>query len=463
MHTRTLRNVTAIGAGPESRGILFDISGAQISVSVKSSIARGTATDIEAIGEEGGPTITVEASDYATANAVNKNGGTASVTAPGTSGNIAAAPLLDKATFHELPNSPTIDQGVVDSFTGSTDIDGDSRVIGGRLHMGADEMTLPTTTALTCLPASLEFGEEVSCAAVVEAEDWGPPTGTIAAAAAGGLKRGECELVTSGANQARCEVRAPLLTYGPGLQLAAAYRGDGSHAPSVGVSTVSADPAKASVGIACAAAPAVVDQRTNCTASVTDLGESLAPPTGEVHFYTSGPGIFPGAPGCALVQASPTSASCEVGYTPTGVGTGSHELSAIYSGDVGHDGAAGWLDLQVTKGVDLGMSLAGATDHARPWHLERNLGKKSVEISFSWIDCGEHSTPSKHAQVVERPGRAIVTALVHVPAHPPGTPCQRARRRGSIHVHLRRPVAKLKLYDGSYTPPRLRSPKANSQ
>jgi hypothetical protein len=52
---------------------------------------------------------------------------------------------------------------------------------------------------------------------------------------------------------------------------------------------------------------------------------------------------------------------------------------------------------------------------------------------------------------------------VHVPAHPPGTPCQRSRRRGSIRVHLRRPVAKLKLYDGSYTPPRLRWPNADSQ
>ena len=97
-HTRTLRNVTAIGTGPESNGIRFDISGGEIFPNVTSSIARGTATDIEAIGEEpgSGPTVTVEASTYATASAVEKDGGTASVTAPGTGTNITAAPLLTK-------------------------------------------------------------------------------------------------------------------------------------------------------------------------------------------------------------------------------------------------------------------------------------------------------------------------------------------------------------------------------
>lgn len=350
MHTRTLRNVTAIGTGSESRGILFDISGAEISVSVKSSIARGTAADIEAIGEEGGPTITVEASDYATANAVVKEDGTASVTAPGTNGNITAAPLLAEATFHELPGSPTIDQGAVDSFTGSTDIDGDTRVIGAGIDMGADEMTLPTTTTLTCPPTSMVFGEEVSCAAVVEARNWGPPTGTVELSAAGGVELGECDLVTSGANQARCEVQAPLLALGPGLQLSAMYRGDGTRARSQGFATVSVDPAKTSVGISCAAAVALVDERTDCTASVADLGKSLAPPTGEVHFYSNGPGLFTGLPRCVLLQASRTSASCEVAYTPTGVGTGSHELSAIYPGDVGHEGATGRLGLSVMAG-----------------------------------------------------------------------------------------------------------------
>lgn len=349
MHTRTLRNVTAIGTGPESSGIRFDISGGEIFVNVKSSIARGTGTDIEAIGEDpgGGPTVTVEESDYATASATEKNGGTASVTAPGTNGNITAAPLLDETTFHELPGSPTIDQGAVDSFSGAADVDGDARVIGGQADIGADEMTLPTTTGLTCLPSSLDFGEEASCAAVVEAEDWGPPTGAVELTATGGLKLGECELEASGVDQARCEVHAPVLAVDPSLQLTATYPGDESRAPSQGTFVLSVEPARTTIRIACAPGPAVVDDLTSCTASVANLAASLAPPTGEVHFQSSGPGIFPGAPSCTLIPTSPSKASCQVAYKPTAIGAGPHQLDAAYAGDDGHDGSTAQLSLPV--------------------------------------------------------------------------------------------------------------------
>lgn len=350
-HTRTLRNVTAIGTGPESNGIRFDISGGEIFASVKSSIARGTATDIEAIGEEpgGGPTVTVEASNYATASAVEKDGGTASVTAPGTGTNSTAAPLLAEATYRQLPGSPTIDQGAVDSFTGTTDIDGDSRVIGAQIDMGADEMTIPTTMALACLPASLEFGAEVSCAAAVESLDGGPPTGAIKIMAAGGSEFGKCELVVSGSDQATCTVRAPVLAVHPLFELSATYYGDADRAPSQSATWLSIDPAKTAITMTCAATKAAIDSQTNCWASVANLGRSVAPPIGEVYFDASALGVFR-APSCTLIQAGPTSASCRVSYEPIALGGGSHLLDAAYVGDRGHARASAQLRLAVVRG-----------------------------------------------------------------------------------------------------------------
>jgi hypothetical protein len=236
MHNRTLRNVTAIGTGPESSGIRFDISGGEIFVNVKSSIAQGTATDVEAIGEEpgGGSTITLEASSYSTAKAVEEDGGIASVTEPGTNGNITAAPLLAFDGFHQLSGSPTIDKGGVDSSSGPSDIDGSARVIAAGTDIGADEMQLPTTTAATCSPTTLTFGLESSCTATVQAQDWGPPLGTIKLSALGGLGFGECDLAQSGPHQSTCEMAFRVMVITPNLQLIAAYAGDASHAPSQG-------------------------------------------------------------------------------------------------------------------------------------------------------------------------------------------------------------------------------------
>jgi len=236
MHTRTLRNVTAIGTGPESRGILFDISGGEVFIDVKSSIAKGTAIDVEARGEEpgGGSTLTLEASSYATAKAVEEDGGLASVTEPGTNGNIIAAPLLAVDGFHQLPGSPTIDKGTVDLSSGLSDIDGDARVIAAGSDIGADEMVLATATSLLCSPATLTFGQESVCTTTVHAQDGGAPTGSVDIATANGMEFGSCELKPSGSNQANCELRFPVLIASPDLQVTAAYRGDPSHASSQG-------------------------------------------------------------------------------------------------------------------------------------------------------------------------------------------------------------------------------------
>jgi hypothetical protein len=101
---------------------------------------------------------------------------------------------------------------------------------------------------------------------------------------------------------------------------------------------------------------------------------------------------------------------------------------------------------------------AGTTT-ARPWHFRRRLSVRTVEISVGWTACGRRPDSKIEKHVIEHPGRAVITTLVRVPALPPGTACLRLRQRRNIRVRLRTPVSQHKLYDGSYSPPKLRWPR----
>jgi hypothetical protein len=57
-------------------------------------------------------------------------------------GNITNGPLfvdLMKGDFHLQPGSPCINSGLNTLTTGQTDIDGNSRIVGGVVDMGAYE------------------------------------------------------------------------------------------------------------------------------------------------------------------------------------------------------------------------------------------------------------------------------------------------------------------------------------
>ena len=95
-----------------------------------------------------------------------------------------------------------------------------------------------------------------------------------------------------------------------------------------------------STSVHCQPASVPLDQSTTCTATVTDAG-SGAPvmPTGQVSFATDSLGSFAGNP-CTLA-GSGGSATCQVIYTPTAVGSGQHALTATFSGDNAHVGSSG--------------------------------------------------------------------------------------------------------------------------
>jgi hypothetical protein len=77
-------------------------------------------------------------------------------------GNIDADPCFvdaDNGDYHLLFTSPCIDAGDPDYILspGEKDIDGEPRVIGGRVDMGVDEFTSTLTTILGVLPVEFQF------------------------------------------------------------------------------------------------------------------------------------------------------------------------------------------------------------------------------------------------------------------------------------------------------------------
>jgi hypothetical protein len=90
-----------------------------------------------------------------------------------------------------------------------------------------------------------------------------------------------------------------------------------------------------------------------------------------------------------------------------------------------------------------------------PWKLKRRIGPRAVEIAVPFAACAGISITT---HVVERPGRAIVTAYGELPEHHNPGRCLKARGVEDLKVRLHARVADLELFDGSQSPPRLRRP-----
>ncbi len=97
--------------------------------------------------------------------------------------------------------------------------------------------------------------------------------------------------------------------------------------------------------------PVAVGAATSCTATVTDTATTGATnPTGTVTFSTSGSGAFSANPCPTLTASGTNAATCTVSYTPNAVGTGTHNIVAVYSGDSTHKSStATALVVTVTK------------------------------------------------------------------------------------------------------------------
>jgi len=144
-----IRNSTLIATGPGSVGMEFIYHafkrGLTVHIDAAGVLLEGEENDaaVDALALDKGRGADVEIdfrnSSYETVETATDNGGRAAVTRPGTGGNITASPLLARDFLHQLPGSPTIDKGPVDSAGGPSDLDGEPRMLGGAPDIGADE------------------------------------------------------------------------------------------------------------------------------------------------------------------------------------------------------------------------------------------------------------------------------------------------------------------------------------
>lgn len=143
------RNVTAFARGSGSTGVKVTSSGSNpgnVQLDARNVIASGGLDDASSI-PGGTPSTTLNLSTSAYDTTFAGLGG--AVTPVGTGTNIGSQPQFVNAAagdFHQLPTSPTVDAGLTDSRTGSTDLDRAARVQGSRPDVGAYELTPEATT-----------------------------------------------------------------------------------------------------------------------------------------------------------------------------------------------------------------------------------------------------------------------------------------------------------------------------
>jgi len=126
--------VSITGNSAQLRNLTISVGGAALSVTGSGAVVRNTIL-------RGSPDLTASAvldidySDWRTAT------GTAPAAGPH---NTPAEPVFaGPGDFHELAGSPTIDAGIADGFTGSTDPDGNPRSLGAAPDIGAYEFVPP--------------------------------------------------------------------------------------------------------------------------------------------------------------------------------------------------------------------------------------------------------------------------------------------------------------------------------
>jgi hypothetical protein len=103
-----------------------------------------------------------------------------------------------------------------------------------------------------------------------------------------------------------------------------------------------------------------------CTATIADASASGTAPTGTIGFSSSGPGAFGGSGSCAILGITSTESSCQLLYTPSLVGPGTHAIEAVYSGDGSHEGSQGSAAVVVK---------AAAAEEGKPGKKEKADGK----------------------------------------------------------------------------------------
>jgi hypothetical protein len=138
-----LFNVTAYASGSGSRGLRVAATNGFADLYALNLIAKGE-VDTE-VDSTGGSSVAVANMDFSNFATQNRIGPESHASAPGIARNQTASPVFaDPANgdFHQDPSSPTVDRGTLDYGAGDADIDGQPRVDGFGVDIGADELVV---------------------------------------------------------------------------------------------------------------------------------------------------------------------------------------------------------------------------------------------------------------------------------------------------------------------------------
>jgi hypothetical protein len=215
------------------------------------------------------------------------------------------------------------------------------------------------STAVDCAPASSAVGVGVTCTASVTGIDGAAmPSGTVTfdttsggGEADGSFTPATCTLTGFGIT-VQCSVTYKPRQVRSGTHtISAAYSGDANWAVSSNTTTVSATQGSTQTAISCAPSTAAVGVTTTCTATVSGGGVS---PTGPVLFTSNSQGRFTSAGSppntCTLAPSGAGQSSCAITYLPTERNSGTHAMTATYTGDSSYFGSSKSAAITVPKG-----------------------------------------------------------------------------------------------------------------
>ncbi|MEA2300061.1 MAG: large repetitive protein [Solirubrobacteraceae bacterium] len=196
-------------------------------------------------------------------------------------------------------------------------------------YLNNESAQLTPTPALTVACGHTRVALETTCTATVTGSSSPSGTAMFSSDSSGIFDATSCSLVVFAPSQAHCSVGYTPTTAGSGShRISVAYSGDLDNAPSSASTMLAVDPGLSTASLVCSPSSVPVGGASTCSATVT----GVAPPTGTVGFATNSSGSF-GSPACSLASLGGNQAVCAVTYTPIATGSGSHAITATYSGD----------------------------------------------------------------------------------------------------------------------------------